>query len=429
MGTVHTREQLSGPLKSCLCPVLTHSRVPDSHFVHSGLLSTQIQTNPSTSQPLPTYDNYLSSPGLSVRLSNLPTLKTPPFHLLPLQLVYCPLTFFYTSPKYGKLILFQPLLKMASLEQAALSGALTTVNLGGIADPDGLEPHRDPSSDDDEAADVMPDLDDDQSYMVNADTTASIMSRGWSGNTGPKGVLLDFKASHGKSGAILGGSDDRGGTNSRKQGSHKKNQIGSNSETDSESDKDTRHAVTTSSLYNGGRRTTHRIADRRGGGFSIGGHARKSSGSPPSVSPIINAANIKTDSRGKKLFGHLREVGVDNFIQAVESERDDKDTVVLVHLYDPVSKFGVRRSLIHLALSICTFAYLVHHLRISFYLIFICIYRRLSTLVRSLTAISQVSLDSTLVPSSFALWLQSSTSSTQAPPPLALTLANSLSLF
>ncbi|EGG07477.1 uncharacterized protein MELLADRAFT_116273 [Melampsora larici-populina 98AG31] len=218
---------------------------------------------------------------------------------------------------------------MNSLEQAALSGALTTISLDS-PDPDGREPQRNNHSDVELDETTVLELQEDEYDYAHQSSVASLMSRGWSGNTGPKGVLLDFKASHGKSGAILGGSDDRGGSVPRIH--HK--QPSSNSETDSESDKDTRHPPTTSSLYTSGRRT-HRIMDRRPNAFSMINRARSGS-SPPSVSPINSGSKVvKTDSRGKKLFGHLREVGVDNFIQAVEAERDDKETVVLVHLYDP----------------------------------------------------------------------------------------------
>lgn len=223
---------------------------------------------------------------------------------------------------------------MNSLEQAALSGALTTISLDS-PDPDGREPERNNHSDDGELdeTDGVLELQDDYDFD-HPSSVAALMSRGWSGNTGPKGVLLDFKASHGKSGAILGGSDDRGGPALNTRRMHHK-QSSSNSETDSESDKDTRHPPTTSSLYTSGRRT-HRIIDRRPAGFSMMNSRGRSGSSPPSASPINSGSkSFKTDSRGKKLFGHLREVGVDNFIQAVEAERDDKETVVLVHLYDP----------------------------------------------------------------------------------------------
>ncbi|KAH9808433.1 hypothetical protein DFH28DRAFT_909682 [Melampsora americana] len=192
---------------------------------------------------------------------------------------------------------------------------------------DGCEPQRDNHSDG-ELEDGVLELEDEYDY---GHQSSSLMSRGWSGNTGPKGVLLDFKASHGKSGAILGGSGSA--LNSRR--THHKQPSSNNSETDSESDKDTRHPSTTSSLYTSGRRT-HWIIDRRPAGFSMINNRRRSGSSPPSVSPINSGSKVcKTDYRGKKLFGHLREVGVENFIQGVEAERDDKETVVLVHLYDP----------------------------------------------------------------------------------------------
>lgn len=43
--------------------------------------------------------------------------------------------------------------------------------------------------------------------------------------------------------------------------------------------------------------------------------------------------------KSKPRFGHLREVGVKNFVSAVE--REDRGVWVLVHLYDAVSTFFV----------------------------------------------------------------------------------------
>jgi len=37
----------------------------------------------------------------------------------------------------------------------------------------------------------------------------------------------------------------------------------------------------------------------------------------------------------KKVFGHLREIGVEQFLNAVEGETDD--VAVILHLYEPVS--------------------------------------------------------------------------------------------
>ena len=40
--------------------------------------------------------------------------------------------------------------------------------------------------------------------------------------------------------------------------------------------------------------------------------------------------------KGKMRFGHLREVGLKNFVSSVEKEA--RDVFVVVHLYDPVSR-------------------------------------------------------------------------------------------
>jgi hypothetical protein len=50
----------------------------------------------------------------------------------------------------------------------------------------------------------------------------------------------------------------------------------------------------------------------------------------------------KTDVFGRKKdgrFGHLREVGVQGFVDAVE--REERDVWVIVHLYEPVGLFSV----------------------------------------------------------------------------------------
>lgn len=52
----------------------------------------------------------------------------------------------------------------------------------------------------------------------------------------------------------------------------------------------------------------------------------------------------ETNSLGgaKKVFGHLREIGIEQFLNAVEGETDD--VAVVLHLYEPVSRLGVTRS-------------------------------------------------------------------------------------
>jgi hypothetical protein len=54
----------------------------------------------------------------------------------------------------------------------------------------------------------------------------------------------------------------------------------------------------------------------------------------------LEVDTAKRDVLGRKKmgkFGHLREVGVHGFVDAVE--REDRDIWVVVHLYDPVSIF------------------------------------------------------------------------------------------
>lgn len=234
---------------------------------------------------------------------------------------------------------------MASLEQAALSGNLTSISNPNDRDPDGREPIRDEeelSYPFDALSIYGHSTTDDQ--FLNSNHTPNVasqtMSRGWSGNTGPKGVLLDFKASHGKSGAILGGHElglsssvyypqvsMTSALASKKTiiNNCRSNSPSSSSDSDFGSDRD--YDYGRSDPF-GSTKTTTRLTTP-----SFDRHhrinLRSLSSSPNSRSPC------NVDSRGKKLFGHLREVGVDNFIQAIEAEKDDKETVVLVHLYDP----------------------------------------------------------------------------------------------
>ncbi|WAR61731.1 hypothetical protein PtB15_12B421 [Puccinia triticina] len=262
---------------------------------------------------------------------------------------------------------------MPTLEQAALSGTLTSSRLPLERDPDGREPDREPeeacmledllaSHDEDEYGDfdVHPRsraADPDRhgflhpgqqpSSQSTSPAGSQSMSRGWSGNTGPKGVLLDFKASHGKSGAILGGGESlranyprqismssalaskRSASNSNN--THRASSPAmSDSDSSDSSDRD-HHIRTNTALCNSTKTTTRLIfSDNR---HPHQHHPRRFASSSSSTSALVN--NPRLDARGKKLFGHLREVGVENFIQAVEAEKDDKETVVLVHLYDP----------------------------------------------------------------------------------------------
>ncbi|KAI8460003.1 hypothetical protein BY996DRAFT_8511194 [Phakopsora pachyrhizi] len=222
---------------------------------------------------------------------------------------------------------------MNSLEQAALSGALTSINLEDGLDPDGREPIR--NGDDDESTTrlLINDDEDDNLELAGNENyfdqhshqkLSSSKPDGWSGNTGPKGVLIDFKASHGKSGAILGGSDQRSGISSNNITNKQNRSASTSADSDSDSDQ-----------HRGQRRITNRLT------LSQNNRKRRpdSSTSPPSLylnGPGYNGSKpYRLNYRNQKLFGHLREVGVDNFIQAVEAEREDRDVIVLIHLYDP----------------------------------------------------------------------------------------------
>ena len=44
----------------------------------------------------------------------------------------------------------------------------------------------------------------------------------------------------------------------------------------------------------------------------------------------------------KKVFGHLREIGIEQFLNAIEGETDD--VAVVLHLYEPVSCLSMTRS-------------------------------------------------------------------------------------
>ncbi|KAH9445739.1 hypothetical protein MJO28_012399 [Puccinia striiformis f. sp. tritici] len=279
---------------------------------------------------------------------------------------------------------------MPTLEQAALSGALTSIPLVGERDPDGREPDRKHDEDEDfedliENNQSEVDDDDGDEFRVRhrnrnteRDNTnygylnpaqarsnssspgggSQSMSRGWSGNTGPKGVLLDFKASHGKSGAILGGSNTpnyprqtsmnsalakrRSPSNNPSSRHHQLRPSSPSSESDSSdsSDRDHSHIRTNTSKFNSTKTTTRLIFSSSPSDPNNQPHHQSNRlrfGTSPASSSSNSSPNnnIRVDKRGRKLFGHLREVGVENFIQAVEAEKDDKETVVLVHLYDP----------------------------------------------------------------------------------------------
>ncbi|PLW15435.1 hypothetical protein PCANC_03026 [Puccinia coronata f. sp. avenae] len=253
---------------------------------------------------------------------------------------------------------------MSALEQAALSGKLTSLRLRQERDPDGREPRREP--DDSPFADLVPihdESDDDQfdaaqraraadqrdgggflnpNPRAASPTGSQIMARGWSGNTGPKGVLLDFKASHGKSGAILGGGHTHTPSYPRmslsstlapkRSVSITHRPSSSTSDSDSSDSTDRENDTRSTALCSSTKTTTRLILPDYQSSYR-----RRFTSSTLSISTPTSAANhnAKYDARGKKLFGHLREVGAENFIQAVEAEKDDKETVVLVHLYDP----------------------------------------------------------------------------------------------
>lgn len=207
-----------------------------------------------------------------------------------------------------------------ALEQAALEGRLTSPP-SNEPDPDGREPIRwDELSDGGASSDGTdgPSSSARASSRPAADrlhnTASQGMTRGWSGNTGPKGVLQDFKASHGKSGAILGGAEmeqkmQRVSLN--KAGNHHHAQTNSKSTgsgSESEGEREAKEAYR--------RQRIAEIAAAKGGRSSPG---------------VVNV-----DARGRKMFGHLREVGVQNFVQLIDAEKDDKQTAVVIHLYDPV---------------------------------------------------------------------------------------------
>jgi hypothetical protein len=46
-----------------------------------------------------------------------------------------------------------------------------------------------------------------------------------------------------------------------------------------------------------------------------------------------------SDALGNRVFGHLREVGVEGYVNAVEEE--DEDVAVVVHLYERASLFHI----------------------------------------------------------------------------------------
>ena len=49
----------------------------------------------------------------------------------------------------------------------------------------------------------------------------------------------------------------------------------------------------------------------------------------------MSGSGTRGPRRGRKVFGHLREIGMDQFLSAVEEE--DPDVAVVLHLYEPVS--------------------------------------------------------------------------------------------
>ncbi|MBW0478063.1 hypothetical protein O181_017778 [Austropuccinia psidii MF-1] len=266
---------------------------------------------------------------------------------------------------------------MNSLEQAALSGLLTNnLHLADQYDPeDNQEIMRIKHDDDDDDGDndmisfESHSQDVDNGNVNDNDNKSQTgqsnglmghhhnksdghhgslnMSRGWSGNTGPKGVLVDFKASHGKSGAILGGDNSiiHHSLNHHRQlstpsGYRSKKSLSSNSNRyttrssgpdSSSSDRDDHDSYHPTSFNSAFHHSSGRLTTR----LTISPQRRKTHSTSIATSPLLHNPKVKLDSKGKKLFGHLREVGVENFVQAVEAEKDDQDIIVLVHLYDP----------------------------------------------------------------------------------------------
>ena len=50
----------------------------------------------------------------------------------------------------------------------------------------------------------------------------------------------------------------------------------------------------------------------------------------------MSGSGVRGPGRGRKVFGHLREIGMDQFLTAVEEE--DPDVAVVLHLYEPVRR-------------------------------------------------------------------------------------------
>ena len=54
-----------------------------------------------------------------------------------------------------------------------------------------------------------------------------------------------------------------------------------------------------------------------------------------SVAELVGKGEAEKTTRARGKFGHLREVGLAGYVQAVENE--DRQVWVVVHIYDPVS--------------------------------------------------------------------------------------------
>ncbi|POW20590.1 hypothetical protein PSHT_03335, partial [Puccinia striiformis] len=248
---------------------------------------------------------------------------------------------------------------MPTLEQAALSGALTSIPLVGERDPDGREPDRKHDEDEDfedliENNQSEVDDDDGDEFRVrhrNRNTERDNTNYGYlnpaqarSNSSSPGGGSQSI---HGKSGAILGGSNTpnyprQTSMNSAlaKRRSPSNNPSSRHHQLRPSSPSNHSHIRTNTSKFNSTKTTTRLIFSSSPSDPNNQPHHQSNRlrfGTSPASSSSNSSPNnnIRVDKRGRKLFGHLREVGVENFIQAVEAEKDDKETVVLVHLYDP----------------------------------------------------------------------------------------------
>lgn len=164
-------------------------------------------------------------------------------------------------------------------------------------------------------------------------TTGGVGTGGHANNTGPKGVLADYEARGGGSGntgpkGVL--SDYRGSTQTAGTAlpRHVAELISSTktvlSLDDSEEDEDEDWQIGLDDDERAKERyRRQRLLEMKGSGER---------GAP--------------SGRGKRLFGHLREIGIEQFLNAIDDE--EPDVAVVLHLYEPVStlKLGGRHTLI-----------------------------------------------------------------------------------